>query len=247
MEELVTLQNGNFTILGDWAKEFTQRTSCSNRVASQTLRGQLFLSEPWWEHPGWNTSLQTRLGSLSADVPAPQHCLNEKRAPKVLPSTTSRDSQSNGPWATLHPHPFRVHRCRNTEYHQEGLLGECIVAPCVLPHQRHEECMTELHKELTKHMARAGIQSKPRLARPTARSRRHSHSCSTSLAFFSSAGPLGAESAKWLREDHSTRQEGSRSWCYLSGDRLRCHPSPLPWWLSSTSHSPLAPHDPICW
>ena len=36
MEELVTLQYGSFTILGEGAKEFMQRTGCSKWVANQT-------------------------------------------------------------------------------------------------------------------------------------------------------------------------------------------------------------------
>ena len=44
MGELVTFQYGNFAILGEQVKEFTQRTGCSNRVANHTLRGQLYLS-----------------------------------------------------------------------------------------------------------------------------------------------------------------------------------------------------------
>ena len=45
MEELVILQYGSFTILGEWTKEYAQRTNCSNWVADQTLWGQLYLSE----------------------------------------------------------------------------------------------------------------------------------------------------------------------------------------------------------
>ena len=78
----------------------------------------------------------TGVGSLSAGVPAPQCCLHEeKRAPKVLPSTTS--GQSDGPLAPLHLDPFRVHRHRNTEDHQAGLLGgvhsstQCAPPPMV--------------------------------------------------------------------------------------------------------------------
>ena len=37
MEELVTLHYGNFSILGEWVREFTQSTSCSNWVANQNL------------------------------------------------------------------------------------------------------------------------------------------------------------------------------------------------------------------
>ena len=55
MEELGSLHYGNFSILGEQAREFTWRTSCSNWVADWTLRGQLFLNEIRREHLGWST------------------------------------------------------------------------------------------------------------------------------------------------------------------------------------------------
>ena len=55
MEEFVTLHYGNFSILGEWAKEFTQRNG-SNWVADETLRGQMFLNELKREHLGWSTA-----------------------------------------------------------------------------------------------------------------------------------------------------------------------------------------------
>ena len=73
---------------------------------------------------------------------------------------------------------------------------ECALAPRVVPCRQQDECMREQHHELTKCMARAGIEGKFRLARPTARGRRCSYSYSTSWAYSSSAGPLGAELAK---------------------------------------------------
>ena len=45
MEELVTLHYGNFSILGEWVREFIRRTSCSNWVADWTLWSQLLLNE----------------------------------------------------------------------------------------------------------------------------------------------------------------------------------------------------------
>ena len=56
MEELVTLQYGIFPILGEQVREYTQRTGYSNRVADQTIWGQLYLSELRREHPTWNTT-----------------------------------------------------------------------------------------------------------------------------------------------------------------------------------------------
>ena len=62
MEELVTLHYGNFSILGEQAREFTQRTSCSNQVADQTLWLQLFLNELCREYPGWSTTQNQEWG-----------------------------------------------------------------------------------------------------------------------------------------------------------------------------------------
>ena len=45
MKELITLQYGSFTILGERAKEFAQGTGCSKQVANQTLLDQLYLNE----------------------------------------------------------------------------------------------------------------------------------------------------------------------------------------------------------
>ena len=56
MEELITLHHGNFTILGKWEKEYTQRSGCSNAVAEWALLSQLFLDKLKKECPGWNTT-----------------------------------------------------------------------------------------------------------------------------------------------------------------------------------------------
>ena len=48
MVELVTLQYGSFTRLGEWVKEYAQRTSWSKWVADQTLQCQLYLDENTW-------------------------------------------------------------------------------------------------------------------------------------------------------------------------------------------------------
>ena len=56
MEELVTLHYEHFSILGEQAKEFAQRNSCSNQVADQTFWGQLFLNELRRKHLGWSTA-----------------------------------------------------------------------------------------------------------------------------------------------------------------------------------------------
>ena len=56
MEELITLYHGNFMILEKRAKEYAQRTGCSNWVAEQALHSQLFLDEMKKESLGQNTA-----------------------------------------------------------------------------------------------------------------------------------------------------------------------------------------------
>ena len=62
MEELVIMHYGNFSILGEWAREFTQRTGCSNWVAEQTLWSQMFLNKLHREHLGWSISQKQEWG-----------------------------------------------------------------------------------------------------------------------------------------------------------------------------------------
>ena len=69
--------------------------------------------------------------------------------------------------------------------------GECVVAPSVLPCWWQEECIKELYQELAQHMARAGLQSWPRPARPTSPGRRCSHGHSTSWSWSPLARPWG--------------------------------------------------------
>ena len=190
--------------------------------------------------------MQTRVGSLPAAASAPQDCLHEEeKAPKILPSTTCRDGQSNGPRAPLHLDPFRVHGCRTTEDHQAGLLGKCIVVPSVLLNQWYEECMRKLCHEITKSNARAGLQSEPMPTKPMARGRRCSCSCSTSQAHSPSAGPWGWRQPSEHREDHLTGQAGLNRQPSCSRDRTRYHQSPSAWWPSrcrSPFPSPTWPH-----
>ena len=56
MEELVTLQYGNFLILAKQGRDYAQGTSCLNQVAKWTLHFQLFLDELGQEQLGWNTT-----------------------------------------------------------------------------------------------------------------------------------------------------------------------------------------------
>ena len=89
-------------------------------------------------------------------------------------------------------------------------MGKYMVAPSVFPCQWQEECIKELCQELTQCMARAGLQNGSGPTRPTVGSGRCSHGCSSSWAWFPSAGPWGAELAKCPRGDPLTGWSGSR-------------------------------------
>ena len=62
MEELITLYYGNFSILGERAKDFTQCSGCSNCVTDRTLQSQIFLDELKMENPGWTTAHRQEWG-----------------------------------------------------------------------------------------------------------------------------------------------------------------------------------------
>ena len=62
MEELITLHNGNFTILGERVRDFAQHTGCSNHIADRGLRTQIFLDEMRREHLGWTTAHKQKWG-----------------------------------------------------------------------------------------------------------------------------------------------------------------------------------------
>ena len=197
---------------------------------------------------GWNKErtsrlehhLQTRMGSLSPGAYAPQHCLYpEKRVSKVFPSTSF--CWDDDPWTPFYENPFRVPICRDFVDCWRCLQGECAVAPHILPCRQQDECMRELHQELTMYMARTGLEYKSGLARSTARGRRCSHSHSVSQACSPSAGPWGMELAKWLKEDTPTWWSGLRRHSHTwARDRLRWHKNPyhqFPGWCQSPSLS----------
>ena len=63
---------------------------------------------------------------------------------------------------------------------QNMFTGGVQLCPVFFPHKQQDECMKELNQELAWHMARAGLQSETRSARPPSRGQRHSHSHSVS-------------------------------------------------------------------
>ena len=140
------------------------------------------------------------MGPLSPGAYPPQHCFHaEKRVSKALLSTEScqGDSPEHPSMQTLLGFPdLEILKVAEQVYR-----GESVLLPNILPHRQQDECMRELHQELTKHMASPGLQGETGLARPTARGRRYSCSCSTSQACSLSAGPQGVDLAKLPRKD----------------------------------------------
>ena len=78
-------------------------------------------------------------------------------------------------------------------------------------------------------MVRAGLQGASVPVRPTSHGRRHSHGCLPTQTQSSTAGPRGAEAAKWLREASSTGQSRSSDQHSCSQHRSTLHQSEL-WW-----------------
>ena len=203
MEELVSLQYGSFTILGDQAREYAQKTSCSNRVADWTIQSQLYLSDLRRENPGWNTAQHQEWGLFLLE-----HLLHD--AASMKRKEYQRCSQAlQAEMLKWHPSVRTLLGFTDAEIlkvtkqvYQEGY----VMAPSVLPCWWQEECIKELHLELAWCMARAGLQSAPEPAMPTLWSR----GCSHSWAQYPSAELHGAEAAKCPREDPLTGWSGSR-------------------------------------
>ena len=77
--------------------------------------------------------------------------------------------------------------------------GQCKVAPSVLPCRLQDQLMAELHKELSKNLVRASLQSVMVTVWSLSRGRRHSQACSLSQARSPSVEDRRKEVAKqWL-------------------------------------------------
>ena len=133
MDKFVTLYYGNFAILGEWVKEFSRCTSCSNWFADRTLWGQIFLNE-LKRAPKLDHHPQAVVGTLLIWVPAPQCGLHEEEALKVFPKITGRGSQRDGPWTHLHVDPHRYHWWSHSTSGWTSLPREVdIGSHCALP------------------------------------------------------------------------------------------------------------------
>ena len=194
MEELVTLQYGSFTILGEQVREYAQMTSCPNWVTNRTLWGQLYLSELRRKHPGWNATQYQEWGLFllegllhnTVSIRGKEHQRHPQAPQAKMAEVTAPEHPTIR--TLLGSTDAEISRVDEKVY-----WGEYVIAPSVLPFQQQEECIRELHLELAQHMARAGLQSRPRSARPTSQSR----GCSHSQASFSGAsGGRGSQTSQ---------------------------------------------------
>ena len=187
MEELVTLQYGNFTMLGEWMQRNSPRGLAVPAELPIKPSGVNFFSmQAKTRTPRLEYCPQTRVGSLSAGAPAPQCSFHEEKrvTEGALWAPQAGDmAKLQQPLNT--PHVWTLLGSTDVEILKDcwaGLPGGVHNGTQCAPHQWDEECISELCQELAKCMARAGLQNEPGLARPTARSRRCSHRCSASWA-----------------------------------------------------------------
>ena len=124
-----------------------------------------------------------------------------------------------------------------------GAFSNTQCTPC----RKQGKCMRELHQELCRHMARAGLQSETGAAKPSTRSCRCSHSCTTSWTQSPQPDLGGAELTKWLREDTSVGWSWSRRRQTHSRGRnsLRQCQFPSLHAQAGASHPLLALHDAV--
>ena len=204
MEKVVNPHYEIFSILGEWAREFAQSTSCSNQLADQTLQGQLFLDEKKERISGLEHCPQTGMGPFSPGAYASQHHPDaEKRTSKALPSTATHQGDS-----PEHPSMRTLLWSQDAETLKVAewvYWGECAVAPSILPCRQQDECMRELHQELARCMARADLLGESSLARPTARGRRCSHNCSISWACIPLSWTSGDRFSQVTKRRHPCR------------------------------------------
>ena len=239
MEELATLQYGNFTILGEWAKEFTKRTSCSNRVASRVNFFSMSYDQNTWAGvpPTNKSGFFSCWSAYSTTLPpwgenstkgTPEHC--KQRWP------------SDGPWASLHLDPFRVHRYRNTKdcwaYLLGGVHSGAQCAPSLMAWRVYEGAVLRSYQTVRPGLAyRANMgQLGPMQEAGDAPTAVQPH------------GPippqlgLGGGVSQVTEGRPLNRLSGLRSWHSQSRDMSRQCQSSLPWWPSRCqSPSPSPP------
>ena len=149
MEELITLQYGNFTILGEQTKVFTPRTRYSNRVANWTLRGQFYPNKLRREHRGWNTAQCQEWGLFLLEHLLHNTASMRRKEHKGAPEPHKLRQPKWWPWST----PIRT-LLGSTDVEilkiaEQVYQGVWVVVPSVLPHWQ-QKCINELHQELAR-------------------------------------------------------------------------------------------------
>ena len=232
-------------------REFAQRTGCSNWVANQTLWSLLFLNELHREHLDWSTTWKQELGLFLLDCMLHNlAAMQNKECQRCSQGSESETAES----APEHPSMWTLLGSPDAEIlkvAEQVYRGEHAVVPSVLPCIQQDKCMRELHQELARCMARAGLQCETRMARLSLRDQSHSCSCSISWACSPSAGPRGQKQPiDWK----TMPLQDNLSWEGIpilgAGNRSRWHWSPSPQYPSrhqSPSPSPLWSHPANKW
>ena len=125
MEKLVTLKYGNFTIEREQVKKCAQRTSCSNRVANQTHRGQLYVNELRREQE-WGLFLLEHLLHNAASM-SRKEC---QRHSQALQAETAKVTSPEHPSVRTLLGSTDAKILKITKHVYQG---ECVVAPNMLP------------------------------------------------------------------------------------------------------------------
>ena len=135
MEEFVILYYKNFSILGSWARHYTQRTEYSNKVASWVPWGQLFLDELPRKHLGWPTAQKQEWGLFMLEHllhnVATMHKRGHWRYSWRHELETAKSVPEHPSMQTLLGFPDE----EILEVAEQVCRGELAVVPSILPHQ----------------------------------------------------------------------------------------------------------------
>ena len=147
MEEFVTLYYGNFSILGERAKEFAWHTSCSNQFADRTLWSQIFLDKLKREHLGWTTTHRQEWGLfLLEHLLHNVDSMRKKECQRHFQRLQAEARWRDDPWTSLHDNPHRYHWWHHSQSGWTNLLRRWTLAPSILFCQQHDDHMRELNR-----------------------------------------------------------------------------------------------------
>ena len=169
MDELITLHHGKFKILRKRAKEYAQRTGCSNWVADQVFQSQIFMDEMKKECPGksatcgqeWNLFLLERMFHNAATM---WH-RELQRHPCGIPLEPSETTLEHPSVQTL----VGSRDANLLQVVEQTYKGEYMVMPSIFTHAQCDNLMKELQRELPEWLTWAGLQGKRGLAKASSR------------------------------------------------------------------------------